>query len=122
MPLEPFNFAALRDFDDGRLPAAFDDALAACVSDCADRPGERKARKITVTVELVPVLRDGKTLDSCEIAFEVKHSAPPRQSIAYSLDVKGEELLYMPGSPEDHRQPVLYPPDKSKAKEARDAR
>ena len=74
--LKQVKLGSLADFNDGKLAAAFDHHLRLAFEDVNDRPGEKKARKVTLQVEVVPIVhQDGATTD-CQILAQVKSTVP----------------------------------------------
>ena len=76
MAVKQLKLQTLADFNGGKVAAAFDHHVKRVIEDCDDRPGETKARKITLEVEVVPrILQDGAATD-CEITAKVKSTVP----------------------------------------------
>ena len=70
----------LKDFDLGKPAVAFEQAMAEAVRNCLDRPGEKKARNVELTVNIKPVLQqDGDVVD-VEVDFTIKTKLPPWQT------------------------------------------
>lgn len=57
--------------------------------DCQDRPSDDKARRITLTLDLSPVL-DEKTLDCTEVhaKFHVASTVPKHRTKTYSFGLR----------------------------------
>ena len=108
MALEEFRFQTLATMDEGRLAAAFEQAFDRLRRDCEDRPGLKKARTLTMTVELVPTLdTDVSKLARVHIAVDFKEKVPARQSKAYEMLPARGGLLFNDLSHEDARQGTL---------------
>ena len=82
-----FSLANLQALDNGRVVEAFNQAVKRVVGDCQDRPALKKARKVTLEMEVVPVFaQDGAGgLDSIKAVFKVTDTAPKRESKEYSF-------------------------------------
>ena len=76
--LKQLTLATLAEIDGGRLAIAFEQALRRCAIDCDDRPGEKKARTVSMQISVEP-----------------------------RLDENGGALLFHPESLDDHEQHVL---------------
>ncbi len=111
MGLERFDFAALVAFDGGRIKTAIEQALARCEADCADRPGDDKARKITLTISLNPVLDEDRPgeLHGCDIQFQVHDTVPKRSSKIYSLRAKSGGGLFFNEISKDDPDQMTFP-------------
>lgn len=103
--LKELTLATLAEIDGGRLAIAFKQALARCATDCDDRPGEKKARTVTVQVSVEPVLDQDGMCEDCDVQVTIADSVPKRKSKAYNCSLrKGGHLLFHPESLEDHEQ------------------
>lgn len=108
MPLEVFNTEALARLDGGRLRVGLDQALKRATADCEDRPGLKKPRRITLEIEITPVMEGGGTLDSVVLDFSIKERVPARSSKAYSMRAGHDgALLYNELAPEDVDQGTI---------------
>jgi hypothetical protein len=94
MTLKFFDLSELDVLDGGRVSVAFAQALARAVADCEDRPGEDKARKILLQMEIVPVKDEEGRCDGVTAAFQVKDNIPTRKSKVYSFGLKAGGRLY----------------------------
>lgn len=108
MAVKKFELESLSELDGGRIREAFDQAMRRCEMDCKDRPGLSDPRKLTLTMEMVPVIsEDGQRLESCNLQFQVKDQCPPRKSKAYNMHSRAGGLLWNEMSPEDLKQGSL---------------
>ena len=92
MALKQFTLRALPDLDGGRIGIAIEQAIERCQADCADRPGDRSARKVSLVIEITPNLdRDSPRpkLHSCDLRFKVVDSPPKRVSDVYEMRAAG---------------------------------
>lgn len=106
MPLETFNTAYLAHIDGGRVRVGLDEAIRRAYSDCEDRPGLKKARKVTLEITITPEI-EGENLDSCTVEFDVKERIPARSSKSYNMRAGSGGLLFNELSPEDVDQGTI---------------
>lgn len=94
------------DLDRGKVALAFNHALRVATLDVLDRPADKTARKVTLTVELRPKLdKHSAALDVIENEFIIKTTVPNQRSASYPMvaDQEGRQI-FKPGSPFDPRQ------------------
>jgi len=89
-----FTLDTLQELDGGRVVEAFNQAIRRAVADCDDRPGEQNARKITLSVALVPVIDDSGACDGVDATFDIRDTIPTRKSKRYSFGMKSDGRLY----------------------------
>ena len=71
MGLQRFDLNTMNALDGGITPAMFQDAVRRAVKDCIERPGDKRARVVTLQMKIVPVpLISGNTID-CEGARHI---------------------------------------------------
>lgn len=93
--------------DNGKVAAIFARELRHVVTDCVDRPTDDKARKITMTVSVVPQECDG-VCETVEAEVQIKSSVPDRRTRPYQLAVNARgDVIVNDASPEDVRQGTL---------------
>lgn len=107
MAAQRFSLASLATIDDGRIRAAFEQALLRCEHDCKDRPAVADPRKVTISASLVPVLGPDGEMDSCDIQFQIMDSVPKRKSKVYNMLAHRDGLLFNELSPEDIHQRTI---------------
>lgn len=76
----------LKELDSGKVQVAFAKELQRCLLDCINRPNDKKSRKTTLEVSVVPKALEGQ----CEgvfVAFDVSSKIPPRKTDAYPLGI-----------------------------------
>lgn len=106
--LTKLDLAALLEIDGGRVRIAFERALAECQGDLKDRPGLKKARKLTLTCSFSPQPEEGgRELEMCDVRFSVKVDIPKRESKVYSMKAGRGGLVFNEDSPEDVNQATL---------------
>lgn len=107
MAIEKFSLESLAHLDNGRLRAGLDQALRRAQTDCTDRPGLKKPRRITLTIDMTPVPNEAGDLESCDVAFQVTEKTPNRQSKVYNMKATPGGLLFNELSPNDIKQSTL---------------
>lgn len=110
MALQQFKTASLATLDGGRIAAALERELKQAVQDCRDRPAEKKARKVTLQIEIAPEVVDN-TADLCTIGLQCQIQArfPSRASRTYSMDVqKNGNLVFNADAPENPAQKTIF--------------
>lgn len=87
--LVKFNLESLAQIDGRRVAIAFDNALKRIAADCEDRPADKKARKVILQVEIVPVCDiESGICDSVETIVQIKDSVPTRKTAPYDFVLK----------------------------------
>lgn len=104
---EKFDLSKINSIDDGRIKAALEQQLARCEADCKDRPMLKKARKVTLQVEMRPLPDGGAELDSVDVAFQIKAVIPPQDSKNYNMKATRGGLVYNDLSPDDINQMTI---------------
>ncbi len=103
MPLHVVKLEELKDLDGGRVTEAFAQAVRRAVADCEDRPGETKARTVTLQLEMEPLQDEVGHCASIVAAFQIKDNLPTRKSKKYSFgirrDSRGSQLVFSDEDP-----------------------
>jgi len=106
--LQQLSLAQIAEIDDGRIAAAFDQALKRAAQDCDDRPGDDRPRKITIELAVAPVLDQNGMCDSVKSQIQIKDTIPTRKSRIYDFGLrKGGLFTYQPMALDNHRQGIL---------------
>lgn len=109
--LRKITLEELAHIDDGRIGVAFAQALSRLAADMNDRPGDDRPRKLNLQIEMQPTCDETGCCDSVQMQAQIKDSIPTRRSRKYDLGLRthsqGGQLVYSPGSYENHRQPAL---------------
>ena len=111
MGLMRLSLESIKEVQGGVALEMFQDALHHAVKDCIDRPGDKRARKVTMQMNITPVaVTNGNTID-CEGAkgvFQCRAKMPDRESAEIDFGVQNSgDLIFNPDSPRDHRQTTL---------------
>lgn len=98
----------LKDFDFGKAAVAWEKALGQVVKDCLDRPGEEKARTVTMTTNIRPIVQqDGDVVD-VEVDFSVKAKLPPWQTAGRpAIPSRNGQLFFSDMAPDNPRQTTI---------------
>ena len=108
MAIRKLDLKSLADLDGGKPGVAFAQALARCESDCRDRPGVSDARRISITVEIVPVVDETGELHSCDVRADFSDKLPKRATRKYNMITDDDGgILFNDGAPENARQGTI---------------
>ena len=101
----------ISQLDSGLAMEMFQGNLRRAVKDCLDRPTDRRARKVTLQVNLTPVTEIRGNIVDCDGAkgvFLCKAKLPDFESREVDFGVQQSgELLFNPDSPQNHKQMTL---------------
>lgn len=128
--LKPFDANSLLALDEGKIAKAINLEMKKVFGDVVDRPcsatGKTKPRKLTIEVEVTPIVREDKTgmqrwvVDHVEIVPKVTSKLPAvtgginAVKLSISRDpsgVVGVHGRWNPEIPDDLDQPALFPED-----------
>jgi len=102
----------LKRLDLGKVHEAWMLQLGNAIKDCLDRPGDKRARVLSLTVKLKPVSEVNGNTISCEGArgpFQVTLKLPEMESACYDFGVKQNGIAYFSEhSPTDHKQVTIF--------------
>ena len=98
--LQTFDLASLAKYDEGRLAFIFADAMERVRRDLMDRPVLKDKRKVTIHIELVPVVDDEQPelLGEVSTLVDVSCSLPKRKLRAVTMKARQGELVFNDGS------------------------
>lgn len=106
--LKQLSLAEIAKIDEGRIAAAFDQALKRAAQDCDDRPGDDRPRKIMIEIAIAPVTDQSGICDSVKSQIQIKDTIPTRKSRVYDFGLrKGGLFTYQPMALDNHRQSTL---------------
>lgn len=89
MAIRHFTLENLKDFSNGHPAAAFESLLKRAVTDCLERPGDDRARKVTLQVSLIPTPSQKGEPDGVTITVDSKCTVPDYRSNPVQMGVKG---------------------------------
>ncbi len=105
MALLQLRLETLKDLDFGRPAVAFEQAMAVAVSDCCDRPGDKRPRKVALEFIITPIIEQEGHCDQVEGEFKIKTVLPHRQTKPYSFGLnKQGRLFFSEHSPQNVSQ------------------
>lgn len=82
------DFESLSVLDDGKLNLVLRKHLQRANLDCQDRPGDSKARKVTVEIAFVPVWDTQSDCTESSMQVKIKSSIPDHASKPYSMGMR----------------------------------
>lgn len=98
--------------DRGAAGVAFNKAIEQAVVDCLDRPGDDRARTVTLQLVLKPVKEVHDNTISCEGArgvYKVRCKRPDYESQELDFGVRTNGMLvFSENSPANHKQPTFF--------------
>lgn len=114
----------LSHLDMGRASAALDQAIKKAVLDCLDRPGDDRPRKVTMTLELKPVMEvvnQSITCEGCTGQYAVRLRTPDWSSNKLDFGVRQNgTLVFNEHSPANHRQTTIFDNDEDEGDGGKD--
>lgn len=104
MPKTAFTIDNLGDLDDGTVRLMVDRAIGEALNDCDARPALEKPRKVTIVLDVVPVLASTGGMKGVATQVTVKNSLPARSGNADYLTTtvkEGEITAFLPDTQQD---------------------
>lgn len=102
----------LRNLDRGRAAMALNAAIQQAVKDCINRPGDDRARKVTMQLNITPISETIGNEISCEGAtgkYLVRVRVPDWESNTLDFGVKQNgDLVFSENSPGSHLQTTIF--------------
>lgn len=86
--LHALDFKSLSILDGGKINTALQMHLQRASLDCQDRPGDPKARTVTVDLTFVPVTEQDGDCTEVKMDVKIKSKVPVHQSKAYSAGLR----------------------------------
>jgi len=86
MSKQVFALDVLNGLDNGKIGLAWSKLVSLVTEDCIDRPGEKGARKVTLSMIVKPDIEEGGNCETVLTGFEVSSSLPKMKSKAYSME------------------------------------
>lgn len=99
----PLKTAELEHFDGGRLAETLDGAMKEALVDCEDRPGLKKARTVTLTFQLTPLMHDSEC-EAIVTTFKVEMKKPPQESGTHTMQARRNGVAVFDDLIDDARQ------------------
>jgi len=117
--LHALEASTIVHLDRGLPAAALDRAIRQAVRDCLDRPGDKRARKVTLQLTIAPICQTDENVLTCEGATgaaQIRVKLPDYESQALDFGVRqGGQLVFSEYSPKNHRQGSLFEPGDQEA-------
>lgn len=109
MAVHELNLSTLKDqLNGGRVGIAFDQELKRVVKDCEDRPADDKARTVTITLEIKPVLDSDGFCEEVTGQIKINSTVPKRKTKPISFGVRrGGMLVFNDLSEDDVNQSTI---------------
>ena len=113
--LQKLTIKTLPNVDFGKAALAFQRHLERAVQDCDDRPGVKKARKVSIQLSITPVPEvDGNTINcyAAKGVLTVTSKIPNHETQEIDFGVRANgDLVFNPESPGNHRQATMFVDD-----------
>lgn len=93
MALHLLTLESLRSLDMGKAAEAFNVHLRRAAIDCLDRPGDDKARKVVLEVELKPDPEPDGSCDRVHLQIKASSAVPKHQTRVYSAGLRANGAL-----------------------------
>ena len=101
MSVLALTLESIAEIDGGKVKAALDKHLKRAATDCYDRPGDNKPRKVTLEIAVVPVLADDGSCSEVKAQMHVGSAVPKHRTRVISLGLSPNGTLkFNPDSPE----------------------
>jgi hypothetical protein len=104
MALKNFTIQDLQTLDGGAIAIAIDHDMRRAVTDCLDRPGNKRPRSVVLKIHLTPQML-GNDCDGVNVDFEINASIPKKSTRSYTMkpNLKGQ-LIFNENSPNNPDQ------------------
>lgn len=113
MPLQALKLDTLAELAHGKVGVAFDREIKAMGRDCVDRPGDDRARIVTLTITLKPTaVTEGQsvTAEGAKAIAKVRSKKPDYETQEIDLGIRENGMtVFSPTCPENHMQQELFP-------------
>jgi hypothetical protein len=97
----------LTDLDDGKVQLMFAMELKRALLDCLNRPGEGKARKVSLICAVVPEADEAGNCEGVRVSFDVKSTLPARKTLQYPMGItKAGQAWFSKEEEEDVTDPI----------------
>ena len=93
MAMLGFDAKSIAIIDGGRIGLAINQELRKAALDCEDRPADKRPRKVTLTLDMVPVCDDAGDVESVFVSAQVKAIHPSRKSRKFDMSLRKNGVL-----------------------------
>lgn len=111
MAVLQLDFENLKHLDGGRLESAVNQELRRIMADLSDRPGDDRARSLTIKLSFKPICDEIGDIETAAVQFDCASRFPNRKSRVYSMKPRrtptGPVLVFDEDSLDDANQPAL---------------
>ncbi len=112
MSLKVLNLQSMAELSHGSVGVAVDKLIRQAIRDCIDRPGDNRARKLTVQIEFTPTARvDGQsvTCEGAKAIAKARLKTPDYETGVLDLMVRENgSCVFAPASPENAAQATMF--------------
>lgn len=109
MPLKKLGLDTLKDLDMGKAYQAFALHLDRIARDCMDRPGDDKARQVTMQIDMKPVLDEDGSCSEVKAQIQVRSKVPTHRTKVYSFGLHHNgHLSFNEDDPSDISSPTMF--------------
>lgn len=114
MAIHQFKLESLEHLDSGKALEAFNLHIKRAALDCFDRPGDPKARKVVLQVDLEPVIDDAGECVEVKAQIHATSKVPDHKTRVYSLGLRRNGILvFNEDSLDNIYQSTLLPDDEN---------
>lgn len=110
--LVKLDLEQLKVLDDGRIAAAFEQELKHVILDLMDRPGDDRARSVSLKVNFKPICDETGTCESVNVQVDIGSKLPARKSRVYDMRArksqKGPMLVFNEDSLDNADQQTFF--------------
>lgn len=112
MAIVQFTIEKLQVLDGGKAALTFNKLLQQAAEDCWQRPGDKGAREVALTMSVFPVICPDGQIERVELAMKITSKIPAHKTNAYSMSLRaGGKLAFNPDSPHNVSQGTLLSDD-----------
>lgn len=109
MPIQQLSLAGLSLLDLGKTEAALAQHLRRVARDCYDRPGDRKARKVSLEIAVTPVLDADGGCELVKVQVQVTSAVPKMRTREYEMRLRPNgSISFNEDLPTDFDQSTLF--------------
>ena len=108
MAVRELTLESLQEIGGGTVAAAFQHHIKRCLIDCEDRPGDKSAREITLTVMVKPDVGQDGQINNVSTEYKVHSKVPAHVSRPVVCQLKhGGRAAFNDLSPADPNQHTI---------------
>lgn len=116
MKLKQLSATTLGAIQQGTVAIMVDTHLRRIGADCYDRPGDPKARVVTIQIEMIPVLDTRGNCDKVATQIQVASKVPTHRTAPMSMRLgENGQVAYNPENLDDVDQGTLFEEEEEEA-------